>query len=419
MIHQGSPLEVLRGMPGESVQVCVTSPPYFGLRSYGTEPLVFGGDPAHEHVFSRETVKTELARGNWAQDVNGRGEVQPARAGSGREMLHGAAERGFCECGAWLGHLGLEPTPELFVAHTAEIFREVRRVLKPDGVLFCNMGDSYSNVVRMGTDCDPKRGPAASGQPKGRVNGSGLKPKDLVGVPWMLAFALRADGWYLRQDIIWHKTAPMPESVRDRCTKAHEYIFLLSKSERYYFNADAIAEPAVGVTLHDATGPGYAAPGQTPHAGNRSWKDSLFHDGKNAAVHPDVGKKRSGNKARKPASERGVPVDTDGKSNGAVAGSVPWSGFTRNKRSVWTVGPQPFPEAHFATFPEEIPTLCILAGSRPGDTVLDPFNGAGTTGVVCEKLGRSYVGIELNPAYVEMANRRIANVAPLFREETA
>ena len=374
MIHQGDALTVLRTMPDESVQCCVTSPPYWGLRDYG-------------HA----------------------------------------------------GQIGLERTPDEYVARMVEVFREVRRVLKPDGVLWLNLGDSYATGagkvgdhpgggaqgaawVGRGVHNEQnsgKHGPslAAMGpriQPN-RMPISGFKPKDLVGIPWMLAFALRADGWWLRQDIIWHKPAPMPESVLDRCTKAHEYIFMLTKSERYYFNSKAIAEPVVARNLHDLTGPGYDAPGQTSQRGSRdaSWKGSRFDDGKNLLVHPNVSK-RSGNKARKPASARGVPVDTNGKSNGAVAGSIPWEGTTRNKRSVWTINTKPYPEAHFATFPEEIPTICILAGSANGDTVLDPFAGAGTVGVVVEKTGRRFVGIELNPKYVEMANRRIANVAPLF-----
>jgi DNA modification methylase len=369
LIYQGDALTVLRSMPDESVQMCVTSPPYWGLRSYGTDPIVFGGDPTHAHAFAEETVKTEVGRGDWAQGVNGRGEEQPGGADAKREPIRATATRGFCECGAWRGDLGLEPTPELFVSHMVEIFREVRRVLKPDGVLFCNMGDSYATGAG-------KVGDRPGGGEQGDAWAGRLKPKDLAGVPWMLAFALRADGWWLRQDIIWHKPAPMPESVLDRCTKAHEYIFLLTKSERYYFDAKAIAEPVVARNLHDLTGPGYEAPGQTPQRGSRS-----------------------GNKARKPASARGVP-----------------EGTTRNKRSVWTINTKAFHEAHFATFPEELPILCVMAGSKPGDTVLDPFNGAGTVGVVCEKLQRRYVGIELNPAYVEMANRRIAGVAPLFSQ---
>jgi len=263
------------------------------------------------------------------------------------------------------GQLGLEKTPEEYVANMVEVFREVRRVLRKDGVLFLNLGDSYHGLRT-----------------------KGLKPKDLVGIPWRVAFALQADGWYLRQDIIWAKPNPMPESVRDRCTKSHEYVFLLSKSERYYFDSEAIQEPA-GDDLRRPY-----APGQVDDRGNG-------HDRGGGDL------RKSGNKERKPASARGVPVDTDGKSAGAVAGSVPWEGNTRNKRSVWTVTTKPFKEAHFATFPPEIPEICIKAGCPKGGVVLDPFFGAGTTGLVAMKLGREFIGIELNPEYCRMAERRV------------
>lgn len=425
MIHQGDALEVLRTMADESVQCCVTSPPYWGLRSYGTAPLVFGGDPACAHewgdsIIAKAASYKEGSKARWNHRENGRGEEQAHmvdRAGWERKAV---PQGNFCRCGAWRGDLGLEPTPELFVAHLVEIFREVRRVLKPDGVLFCNMGDSYATGAGKVKDHpgggkqgaawagrgdrpgSPKHTEGAMGpmtQPN-RMPIPGLKPKDLVGVPWMLAFALRADGWWLRQDIIWHKPAPMPESVLDRCTKAHEYIFLLTKSERYYWDAKAISEPAT------FTGPNGRQ--LSPYA------QGFARRSKEEEVKRQMA--RSGNKTRKPASARGVPVDTNGQSNGAVAGSIPWEGNTRNKRSVWTINPRPFAEAHFATFPEEIPIICMLAGSRPGDLVLDPFSGAGTVGVVADKLQRRYVGIELNPAYVAMAERRIRNVAPLFSE---
>lgn len=256
-------------------------------------------------------------------------------------------------------------------------------------------------------------------------------------MPWMLAFALRADGWYLRQDIIWSKPNPMPESVQDRCTKSHEYIFLLSKSERYFYDGDAIRE---GMSAPQASTPEDLArahsrrretateqrqgpvmpdhykgslpgrrggPGQERRSQNdrfpKGWacgpgshrtQDHMTNEGLT---------RRSGNKARKPA-------------NGAVAGSIPWEGYSRNKRSVWEVATHPFPEAHFATFPPALTEPCILAGSREGDIVLDPFFGAGTTGLVALRHNRSFVGCELNPAYVEMASRRIREDAPLYNQ---
>lgn len=412
MIYTGDCLTVLRTLPDASVQMCVTSPPYFGLRDYGIPPTVWGGDPSHPHDFATETVKTEVGRGNWAQGVNGRGEQQPGGVEAKREPIRATAKRGFCECGAWLGTFGLEPTPALFVEHAVSIFEEVRRVLKPDGVLWLNLGDSYSGSGPSGASYQSATTKARTGQKrdgafaisdtlsargltyaeKKPIPAPGLKAKDLIGIPWRVAFALQEAGWYLRCDVIWSKPNPMPESVTDRPTKAHEYIFLLSKSERYFYDSEAIKEPGVYAGLANP----YSPPGQTPHSGARS-SGGPKHD-----KQPGHGRRHAGFNDRWDAMERAEQT-----------------GVMRNKRSVWNIATRPFPEAHFATFPEEIPMLCILAGSRPGDVVLDPFNGAGTTGVVCEKLGRSYIGIELNPAYVEMATRRIANVAPLFSQETA
>lgn len=229
------------------------------------------------------------------------------------------------------GQLGLEKTPEEFVAKITEVFREVRRVLKGDGTLWLNLGDSWG------------------------------KKKQLAGIPWRIAFALQNDGWILRQDIIWVKPNPMPESVKDRCTKAHEYLFLFSKSERYLFDNEAIKEPS--------------NPGVKP-AGNKR--------------QPNAGRLTKEGWALDP--RRSIPP-------------------FRNRRSVWTVTPQQFRGAHFATFPPKLIEPCILAGSRAGDMVLDPFAGSGTTGVVCKRTGRNFIGIELNPTYAEMAMKRIAREA--------
>jgi DNA modification methylase len=245
------------------------------------------------------------------------------------------------------GQIGLEETPAQYVAKLVEVFREVRRVLRDDGTLWLNLGDSYA-----GSSAQRKQSNIGSIPP-----GSGLKPKDLIGIPWLVALALRADGWYLRQDIIWAKPNPMPESVRDRCTKAHEYIFLLAKSERYYFDADAIAEPA------------------------------------NPKNHRDSATRR-----------RDTPPGTNtdsGFANGRHYNE-------RNKRSVWTVTTKPFKGAHFATFPPDLIEPCILAGSPIGGTVLDPFGGAGTTGLVAQRHGRNAILCELNPEYATMAEERIA-----------
>lgn len=293
MIVIGDCLEVMKTLPEKSVQTCVTSPPYWGLRDYGVD-----------------------------------------------------------------GQLGLEKTPDEYVAKMVAVFREVRRVMKDDGTLWLNLGDSYAMSSMRGKDS------AFTGlidQSKQGIVGisrsipNGLKPKDLIGIPWRVAFALQADGWYLRQDIIWHKPNPMPESVTDRCTKAHEYIFLMSKAERYYYDADAVKEEATGRT----------------DVGKMS-----FRAGINAGGWKDAERDKQ-------------------------------STSHRNRRSVWTVSTRPCKEAHFATYPPKLIEPCILAGSREGDTVLDPFNGAGTTGLVSYQHRREYIGIELNPDYAEIAKRRI------------
>lgn len=265
--------------------------------------------------------------------------------------------------------IGLEQTPDEYVSAMVEVFRCVRNVLADDGTLWVNIGESYAG--KRGTQ--PGRVSGSGAVVKGQGIGAGVpggyKPKDLIGVPWLLAFALRADGWYLRQDIIWHKPNPMPESVRDRCTKAHEYVFLLSKSERYYFDGEAIMEPVAASTVERLSQP---------------------------TLQQQEGSCR-------------VPGKTNG--NMKAVGRTD----KRNRRSVWTVATQPYKGAHFATFPPALIEPCILAGSRPGDIVLDPFMGSGTTAAVALQHGRQYLGCELNPAYQPLQEARIANaVGPLF-----
>ena len=314
---QGDCLQQLATLPAASVQCCVTSPPYWGLRDYGTA-----------------------------------------------------------------GQLGLEATPDEYVANMVAVFREVRRVLRDDGTLWLNLGDSYARTAG-----DDSTKVTDGGMKTGRTGKSdqlfksgnnrppaGLKAKDLVGIPWRVAFALQADGWYLRQDIIWHKPNPMPESVTDRCTKAHEYIFLLTKSARYYYDNEAVKEDAVRA-------------GDVP-GGNGHY---IQHS---AGGHNKDGLTACG---QKPVAE------------------------TRNKRSVWTVTTKPFKGAHFATFPPDLIEPCILAGSAADTLVLDPFSGAGTTGVVAVQHGRRYIGIELNPDYLEMSRKRIQLVrdsltVPMFAD---
>lgn len=310
-IYFGDCRESMRAhLPDKSVQMCVTSPPYFGLRDYG-------------HY----------------------------------------------------GQLGLEETPEAYVAAMVDVFREVKRVLKDDGVLWLNIGDSYANVGKWGGGSGGKHAAALHGNTgvgRGKRDyGEGLKNKDLIGIPWMLAFALRADGWYLRQDIIWHKPNPMPESVKDRCTKAHEYIFLLSKSPKYYFDSEAMQEKAVG--------------------GSKGAAASF---------------KRSGSKR----GEAGICPNSPMAPHREDREDIRYDGEFRNRRSVWTCATKPYKGAHFATYPIELIEPCVLAGSREGDVVLDPFMGSGTTAECALRHGRHYVGCELNTEYKALQDARIHRV---------
>jgi DNA modification methylase len=275
------------------------------------------------------------------------------------------------------GELGLEKTPEEYVAAMVGVFREVRRVLADDGTLWLNLGSSYARDEGKGQhkpgDAGKQNyiiergGGRAASQHAG---GDGFKPKDMVPIPWMVAMALQADGWYLRSDIIWHKPNPMPESVTDRPTKAHEYVFLLSKRERYFYDAGAIREKQDEITRRAAT----------------------FRNGGDYTNGNSFN-----NSAKKQKDSHGDGDDSTG----------------RNARTVWTIPTQPTPDAHFATFPEALAERCILAGSAPGDVILDPFFGSGTVGKVAERLGRKWVGVELSPAYSEIAKRKTAQMGLL------
>jgi DNA modification methylase len=264
------------------------------------------------------------------------------------------------------GQFGLEKTPEEYVAKMVEVFREVKRVLKKEGAIFLNLGDSYMSgggASRHAGYNDPKWPKARDG---GHIEPTAfphptIKPKDLVGIPWRVAFALQSDGWYLRQDLIWHKPNPMPESVTDRCTKSHEYIFLMAKSQKYYFDNEAIKEPSVDKESYE---------GMRKRSSDKRENDKFFAT-------------KVGNNAEGKTYE------------------------TRNKRSVWTVTTKPFKEAHFATFPEDLIVPMVKAGCPENGLVLDCFMGAGTTALVAKKLKRNYLGIELNPAYIKIAENRL------------
>jgi DNA modification methylase len=337
-ILEGDAMEMLRTLPDENVQCCITSPPYWGLRDYKVE-----------------------------------------------------------------SQIGLEKTPEEYIAKMVAVFHEVWRVLRNDGTLWLNIGDSYANDGKWGGSTGGKHVSALNGEPIGcGKRNTGLKPKDLVGIPWMLAFALRADGWYLRQDIIWAKPNPMPESVTDRCTKSHEYLFLLAKSQRYYYDQEAIKEPAAESSLQR----------WDQDIENQSGSDRV--PGKTNGPMKAVGGRAAGNKTHKTVAEY---ERSDSEEHRTAAGLLKIANTPypmRNKRSVWTITTQPYREAHFATFPEALVEPCILAGSKPDDTVLDCYMGSGTTGAVALRHGRNFIGIDLNPAYVVMARERIENDAPLF-----
>jgi DNA modification methylase len=293
---------------GIKAQTCVTSPPYYGLRDYGHD-----------------------------------------------------------------GQIGLEETPEEYIAAMVDVFRCVWDVLADDGTLWLNIGDSYYNYRPGKGQALVKQSVANSDQDLPQTCArrgnklEGLKEKDLIGIPWMLAFALRADGWYLRQDIIWHKPNPMPESVQDRCTKAHEYIFLMSKKQKYYYDADAIREPH-----------------------KRLWDES------NGGNMSDVGHKKNGKIETKQTHPNGYPMPNE---------------LGANKRSVWTITTKPYEGAHFAVFPQDLIEPCILAGAAPGQVVLDPFMGSGTTAQVAQHLGRQYLGCELNPEYKPLQEKRLRQMS--------
>ena len=348
-------------MPADSVHCCVTSPPYWGLRDYGTPPQIWGGDPDCRHRWGAEGKSGQRLRNGIGSD---------AGVGTRKAETLNPPTGAFCaRCGAWRGSLGLEPTPALYVRHLVEVFREARRVLRKDGTLWLNIGDSYAGRWASRRDTG-RRGFVEASRERTKwtdrsLAAEGLKDKDLIGIPWRVAFALQDDGWWLRRDHIWAKPNPMPELVRDRCTTAHEYLFLLTKSARYYYDGDAIKEPV-------ATDPRWDYPGRARATG------------------------RGGQGC---AAARGDDRDK--------SGGFPTNGSGRNKRSVWTVATAPFPGAHFATFPPALIEPCILAGCPAGGTVLDPFLGAGTTALVADRLGRHAIGVELSPAYAAMARARI------------
>lgn len=471
----GHLLNRLREVPDESVHMVVTSPPYWNLRDYGTAEWI-GGDPTCDHQ----------PQGNWRDPKK-----NPAILSSNGHGPKSGKLRSDCPCGAVRvdDQLGLEATPHEYIEKCVLFFREIRRVLRSDGTAWVNMGDSYASDWSCGRQNIIGQGAPDLAQRQNRAV-DGMKPKDLCGMPWRLAFALQADGWYLRQDIIWNKSNPMPESVGDRCTKSHEYIFLLSKSESYYFDAEAIKEKASTNTHARGGGVNPKAKKEGQHSRMRVDRDPRH------AGHLPGNKTHKGTTAYLAGDERqrtkeglvkyAEKVRRFSKQNESFSAAVTQVVETRNKRDVWTFATAPFKKAHFATFPPALPRFCIKAGTsargccsvcgRPferlvekydtgrrqkaadgwdqGDgahgsihrdgrsqgqkdvaviatrtvgweesccdlfgghpvpcTVLDPFAGAGTSGLVANELGRDFIGVELSPEYAELIRERLNDVS--------
>lgn len=347
---------VLRSLDAGIFNACVTSPPYWGLRDYGTGTWD-GGDPSCDHKRRRRASPRSFQR---------------LRLGGGKGAPH--QQEGFAaecsRCGARRidSQIGVEETPDRYVENLVAVFAEVRRVLRDDGVLWLNLGDSYARNGGTQGGGDRKL-LHMEGVQKRMLKipaGSGLKQKDLVGIPWRVAFALQADGWYLRSDVVWHKPNPMPESVTDRPTRAHEFVFLLSKSEKYFYDAAAIAEPAIGADRVRA---------------------DVIGGNKGDAIHHSPG----GVFGNKDSSERAETC-----------------AMTRNARDVWSIASEPFSGAHFAVMPSALVSRCILSGSPAGGLVLDPFIGSGTVAEVAQALGRRWFGCELNPEYARLIAKRTA-----------
>lgn len=404
-LYHGQSLDVLKRLPGESVQCCVTSPPYWGLRNYDIDSVIWDGSHGCKHVWGNETGLKRSARDD--QYYNGR--PYSMSANKRREPQQGR----FCQlCGAWWGSLGLEPTPELYINHIVQCFQKVWRVLKNDGCLWLNLGDSYaaSRSYQVSDNKNPAAGPSIhlgrSTPPKG------YKQKDLIGMPWQVAFALRSDGWYLRSAIPWVKRNPMPESVKDRPTDALEYVFLLSKSRKYFYDKDAIKLQA-SPDSHRR----YARGRSNDHKysdggpGNQTIAKSFSHMRK-PGVTPKSAPAGSGIKANESFHERVCDIvekrnfrNTDlfyqsiNPSHGMI--------FCNDEMVGIDVNPKGYKGAHYATFPPKLIDPFILAGCPEDEIVIDPFFGSGVTGKECERLKRRWIGIEISEQYCKLAVERI------------
>jgi len=360
-VFNGNCLDILTELPAESVQACVTSPPYWGLRRYdGQQDYIWGNHSGCEHEWTDKSyVRNDDQTAGVKQKTN-----------AGRVDRDVPIQHHQClKCQAWKGAYGLEPAPEMYIEHTVEILRAIKRVLKKDGIVWWNVGDSYAGSGKAGNNPDYFGKHKEFGKPSSHIERfglsgivpRGLKPKDLCLIPFRVAIAAQQDGWYVRSVIIWSKPNPMPESVKDRPTESHEFILMLTKSHKYYFDMEAVREPA------------------------RDWGDR------------DRAKYRMGTD------------DPLLKHHGLVKGD--FASIGRNIRSVWEITTHRYSGAHFATFPEEIPKRCILASTKPSDVVLDPFGGSGTTGKVAKQLGRKAILIDTSAKYCDMQINRIQAVS--------
>lgn len=358
----GHCLEVMRKLPADCVQMAVTSPPYFGLRAYGTSPQIWGGKADCKHQWEKgRRIAVGNAPSKKTTLTGGRGvksQTQPTETFTGFTCQ---------KCNAWQGELGAEPTPQLYVAHLTEIFTELRRVLKPDGVLFLNLGDTYAS-----SNGGSKRGKSSQFNTRKKIlkgqsscenqtRNVGLPIKNLIGIPWRVAFALQESGWILRSECIWEKRNAMPESATDRPNRNHEHVFMLVKQPKYYFNMDAVRVQSAPATLER----------------DKYTRITQGKDGQYAVAH-----------------NHETPSNAGG----------------RNLRTVWDIPTRPYRGSHFAVFPPALPSLCIRAASKPGDIVLDPFGGSGCTAYVAAKLNRRCISIELNPQGERLAKQRAGTV---------
>jgi len=431
-IYNGHALDVLRSLPDESVQLVMTSPPYWGLRNYLGSELVWGGDPDCRHEWVADKMRLQHENRN-----NLRG-TQEEVAGSKPTtfiMKYDTMEAGFClKCGAWKGQLGLEPDPDLYVEHLMMVFQEVKRILKKDGAFYLNVGDTYmgsgqgwskagkdtpgpNSIDNRDVSIRPGRGePGAKGRPPSAIyNHPTIPPKCMVCIPERVMFAMIADGWILRNKIVWSKPNHMPSSVKDRFTGTWEYIYFFVKQRKYYFDLDAVREPYKESSLSRSRGMGVVpfnlrvrdvkrGKGGTYVEGGKVKQLKASQEEVESYQYPEGMHRHHGSRPqRRLTGLRRYEIERPDP-------EIVFHPNGKNPGDLWDIPLKPFPEAHFAVYPEELCVRPILASSREGDVVLDPFAGSGTTGVVAKKLGRRVILIDIIESYCDLAKRRVQQV---------